>query len=118
MKKIQPTFKLQNFINNGKRDFKFGFTIIITNIVFLILNTPVSIYFILGISIELALKMVYYFYYAIEFYLQIAVNSLVRNEFLSILDRFRQFGVEMWRSKRLNTVSMPTSHRTTPKVTI
>ena len=80
------------------RDIKFAVTMIVLNFVFLILNAPNPI---IGIIIDYSYVdennsdmfyrlriwdlFSYYFYYMSVFYFQLAVNSLVRNQFFEIL---------------------------------
>lgn len=74
------------------RDLKFGISMIITNIVFLVLNAPFYIYNTTDKTSSFNWKKVFlilvYSYYSITFFLQLVVNNLVRNQFLSIFKRF------------------------------
>lgn len=79
-----------------KRDFKFSITIIVVNVVFLVLNAPSPFYnavtFFYNIDETLDNMLgtffiaFYYSYYALIFYLQLCVNSLVRKEFRALLN--------------------------------
>lgn len=82
------------------RDIKFGFSMLILNVVFLVLNTPYPIFYMLEFfgkiggddnadesNLESILLNVFlfwnYLFYSIQFYLQVATNSLVRRELFS-----------------------------------
>ena len=90
MRKFQLS---NNNTNNNKQDnrsLKFTTPMVIINIVFLIMNAPVYLnYYIVfdtGFNLGLLFLLMYYSYFSIEFYLQIAVNKLVRKEFLKIIE--------------------------------
>lgn len=79
-----------------RRDIKFAFTLIFLNLTFLILNLPTRLadalnfnrYFLvnpLGYYIILLLiNLLYNLQFSSSFYIQLAVNNLVRKEFLDI----------------------------------
>lgn len=82
-----------NHLKKGCRNLKFGASLIITNIVFLILITPISISdlgflnFDFEFDFGIVVLIMYSSYYSIEFYLQVAVNNLVRNEFVDMFKK-------------------------------
>lgn len=86
-------FKHSNSNNKkDRRNAKFVVSLIITNIVVLILKIPDFIFLNFFASddfnLHTFLSLMFYSVYSIEFYLQLVVNKLVRNEFMSIVLRF------------------------------
>lgn len=84
MKKFQKPNKSNKRLKN---DLKFAASMIITNIVFLFTNAPVSFvdYFDLNSGFRILFFLLFYSYFSIVFFLQLAVNTLVRNQFKDIL---------------------------------
>ena len=84
------------------RDLKFGVSMIFTNTVFVTLCAPTCIYeyFFSQESVfepRLIFSAMFYLFYSITFYLQLAVNNLVRKQFFSMLAR------QMSKFKRFKT---------------
>lgn len=90
-------------INNKRaRDVKFGVTMLVVNLVFFVLNFPEHLnlvfnlnpyndtvrYFVFGC----VLVFLYEIYYSIVFYVQLAVNSIVRRDLCELILRKRRFG--------------------------
>lgn len=84
-----------NYFNNRKlvRDIRFGVTMIVLNVSFLLLNLPKRLFFNLDwTQIDSTTRLVWTYifydlcelYYSIYFYVQLAVNKLIRHEFLGI----------------------------------
>lgn len=79
-------------LNHKKiRDLKFAVTMILTNVIFLALNAPYAMY--VSIFAEKSydfeplnvLLLMSYFFFSIQFYSQLAVNSLIRKKFRNLL---------------------------------
>lgn len=85
MKKFQKPSKSNN--KRVKNDLKFAASMIITNIVFLVTNAPVSFvdFFDSNSGFRTLFFLLFYSYFSIVFFLQLAVNNLVRNQFKDIL---------------------------------
>lgn len=74
------------------RDRKFAITSVSLNVLFLILNVPAPFFGVISTLIEIDIPLnnflgylslcCYYSYYAISFYVQLAVNSIVRERFV------------------------------------
>lgn len=83
--------KDKNSHNRQIRDLKFGFSMIFTNIVFLTLNGPITLYYAIDVNstsdLEKYFTIMYYAFFSIEFFLQLAMNSLVRNRFFAYFKR-------------------------------
>lgn len=73
------------------RDLKFGVTMIITNVAFLVFTAPYALYILLisnenyNDQISRIFLFMFYLFYTMDFYLQLAVNSLVKKQFISLL---------------------------------
>jgi hypothetical protein len=82
----------------SRRDIKFAVTSIVLNVTFLALNLPQKIYFNVNnsrmntqtmevtILLNNFLGLLVNFYYASDFFVQLATNSIFREEFLKVLD--------------------------------
>lgn len=84
-------------VRKSRRDRKFAITSITLNTIFLTLNLPIVLFLTYGNSVEGNLhsmlfeifNAVYYTNYATNFYVQLAVNSIFRREFLGIFNIHR-----------------------------
>lgn len=89
--KINSLSSLSSSSRISTKDKKFAITTIILNLAFLVFNLPVEVLLVFGGGLEpdlynliyYILNTLYYWNYANDFYIQIGVNSLFRNEFLS-----------------------------------
>lgn len=92
-KVLKPNKKDKSSYHRQIRDLKFGFSMIITNIVFLVLNAPATILYVIDINstsdLEKYFTIMYYSFFSIEFYLQLAMNSLVRKRFFHIFKEIK-----------------------------
>ena len=74
---------------NFQKDIKFAITSIALNVVYVLFNLPVSIFLILpNYYLYLtypALLFLFYSSYAVNFYIILITNSLIRNEFLILI---------------------------------
>jgi hypothetical protein len=83
----------KNKSSTKSRDRKFALATVALNVIFLLLNLPVTVYYqytsILNIEMDDILFYLFvnlwYLYYAIGFYAQMVVNSAFRNEFFALL---------------------------------
>lgn len=72
-----------------RRDLRFSVSIISLNVIFLILNLPITIVDLLGSPssiFEYISDVLYFMNYAISFYVQVVVNIDFRNEFLKLFN--------------------------------
>lgn len=74
-----------------RRNLKISLSMVITNVVFLLTVAPSSINYLVdwdsGFNAGTLFRIMYYSFYSISFYLQIAVNYLVRHEFLEFFKK-------------------------------
>jgi hypothetical protein len=83
------------FIVETSRDTKFVVTSLTLNLIFLILNLPLAVYEILNTLVHLSPEVnlflinltvtLWNVFYASDFYVQLAVNSIVRDQFLVLM---------------------------------
>lgn len=85
----------------SRRDARFAISAVTLNVIFLILNLPVVIDDLIGVSttpnilFDYFAYVLYYAYFAIEFYALLAVNREFRREFSKLLNlRFRISNME------------------------
>lgn len=80
-----------NTINVNKissKDRKFSITSISLNLIFFLFNAPTTIFSLIsddGLLIQNFLHFLFYSHYALGFYVQLAVNSIIRREFLRMM---------------------------------
>ena len=101
------------------RDAKFGITMVILNLVFVLLNAPnpviniITTYIDFGMETDLSYILqilflfFYYVYYMMSFYVQLVVNSLIRKQILAMLyfssnNRSISVSTSAWTGKSLS----------------
>lgn len=104
-KRVRLSRKNESTANRAQiRDIKFGITLVILNILFLILNIPSKLLFIFDfipfderkdyfakyVFIQIFVEL-NEFYFAVVFFVQLAVHNLVRKELFNIYRRFFNF---------------------------
>lgn len=91
-------FRKDSSIGKLRRDIKFAITMIVLNLVFLLMNVPYRLDVLVNINsfmselgtflFRMISNNIYESYYSIIFFVHLAVNSLVRREFVNMLKRF------------------------------
>ena len=71
-----------------QRDLKFSIRILAMNVLFIITNLPISVFYVANLTSDLvfyALDDLYYFGYVVKFFVYYSVHSVFRNEFLLMI---------------------------------
>lgn len=109
--RMRKSFNLEAQRRIQLRDIKYGVTVIVLNITFLILNAPHPVIVLMSTEIkhfsifnsqitfilELLFYFLYYLFYSITFYEQIAINSTVRKEFFKSLRKLGMICIHFFR---------------------
>lgn len=88
-----------------RRDNRFAVMVVSLNLLFLVLNLPILIDDILGVETDVDrifdyfCEVLYFLYYAINFYIQLIVNSDFRHEALKLF-RLKYTSKSFWVSSR------------------
>ena len=96
---INSNTNSNNNLNLRSKDLKFAFTSIILNLSFLILNLPIALYLLLSPYLDLVgtqtddmlyvvTSFFYYMNFGINFYINLIVNSLFKNELFIMIRGF------------------------------